>query len=386
MISATRAPNGEGGCFSLREKTHEISTRSTEGTRIGPTGVFVRKKLEHHQFDTSYSENVNLIESFPLFSRAWCYQERLLSVRVLHYCESEMVWDCRVGTTCECGHLKQFFGDKSAYSTTLAGKDANDIDMVADEWANVVQEYSVRRLTIQRDILPAISGVASQLHDKRLGRYLAGLWENTLPGALVWYSDGALVWYSDGSDHQNAVSHTWNHRPKTYTAPSWSWASVVGHTAFSYRSNLKDRTEFYVDIMKAACVPKSANIYGEVTAGELVLTGPTTTAIFEEVKTSRKNIGVLSRLGKSQRFHLDTEEDALALVGWEVLCLLVCTELINLEYLPASAVTSCQKTNTMAMILIPSQDNHNVYKRVGLMRHGDLAFFDGAERSTIVII
>jgi hypothetical protein len=31
---------------------------------------------------------------WPLLERAWAYQERLLSPRVLHFCQDELVWEC----------------------------------------------------------------------------------------------------------------------------------------------------------------------------------------------------------------------------------------------------------------------------------------------------
>lgn len=37
--------------------------------------------------------------------RGWCFQERLLSRRVLHFTHREMVWGCRLGWQCECSPL-----------------------------------------------------------------------------------------------------------------------------------------------------------------------------------------------------------------------------------------------------------------------------------------
>lgn len=51
--------------------------------------------------------------AYPLFSRAWCFQERLLATRILHYTEQEIVFECRTGYQCKCdgiwkGNVKQY--------------------------------------------------------------------------------------------------------------------------------------------------------------------------------------------------------------------------------------------------------------------------------------
>ncbi|CAJ2508126.1 Uu.00g093120.m01.CDS01 [Anthostomella pinea] len=38
----------------------------------------------------------------PAFSRAWCYQERLVSPRVVYFSREEVLWECFTDTACEC--------------------------------------------------------------------------------------------------------------------------------------------------------------------------------------------------------------------------------------------------------------------------------------------
>jgi hypothetical protein len=42
---------------------------------------------------------------YPVLKRGWCFQERLLSRRVLHFAQDELVWECKTGYGCECGYL-----------------------------------------------------------------------------------------------------------------------------------------------------------------------------------------------------------------------------------------------------------------------------------------
>lgn len=44
-------------------------------------------------------------KGYPTLERAWCFQERLLSKRVVHFTKSEMLWDCKSICHCECGAL-----------------------------------------------------------------------------------------------------------------------------------------------------------------------------------------------------------------------------------------------------------------------------------------
>lgn len=41
-------------------------------------------------------------EAFSLNSRGWVYQEQLLSRRVIHFTEEELIWVCRESFKCEC--------------------------------------------------------------------------------------------------------------------------------------------------------------------------------------------------------------------------------------------------------------------------------------------
>ena len=77
-------------------------------------------------------------------------------------------------------------------------------------WREIVQEYTAKALTYDRDRLPASSGVARQL-GPALGSYHAGHWERDW-NSLLWYPAKATGRRNRGDSQ----------------APSWSWASVEG--------------------------------------------------------------------------------------------------------------------------------------------------------------
>ncbi|KAI1380582.1 heterokaryon incompatibility protein-domain-containing protein [Hypoxylon crocopeplum] len=70
-LAATRSPDHDGGL-------QPIETRM-EYQLAGTTGP--AKKCPHEEY-------------YPLLIRAWVYQERRLSPRVLHFCGNELVFEC----------------------------------------------------------------------------------------------------------------------------------------------------------------------------------------------------------------------------------------------------------------------------------------------------
>ncbi|RDW56723.1 hypothetical protein BP6252_14016 [Coleophoma cylindrospora] len=206
----------------------------------------------------------------PLDYRAWCYQEKIVSRRLLSFCISEIEWDCQSGTNCECGARRRLFdidgpdarngsprqayqslqhtdsgvprsdmrgGNSRGLSTSLVEllNPSSEIKSSATESINppedaretnswllwrtrLVPSYSQLRLTKEMDRLPALSAVARGL-EPLAGRqgYLAGMWLSDLANALSWQA-GA---YSTNGPRPGRLSCQ-------YRAPSWSWASIEG--------------------------------------------------------------------------------------------------------------------------------------------------------------
>jgi hypothetical protein len=103
LTIAATSSNGdnEGCCTRSVQRTSDIEVTLPDD--IGTCHIAVRKPLHH--FDTQTADG--LLDHFPLLTRGWAFQERLLSPRVLHICESELVWECREASKCECGSLSQ---------------------------------------------------------------------------------------------------------------------------------------------------------------------------------------------------------------------------------------------------------------------------------------
>ncbi|KAL1389282.1 heterokaryon incompatibility protein-domain-containing protein [Phyllosticta capitalensis] len=202
-IAATESDNSSGGCFSTPDdeyKAHPFAVKYSNGSYFT---LYCRRS----QPDWRWPEHIGA----PLFKRAWVYQERQLSPRILHFGNQELAWECREEQACECdlwrtepsGSLRF----QKSYWPTVDGSKTPD-EPHAHIWHDVVTEYSRLSLTRASDRLPAMAGIAKLTQTIRCNdEYLAGLWKNSLIEDLLW--------------------STWGRRSRnTSLAPSWSWACM----------------------------------------------------------------------------------------------------------------------------------------------------------------
>jgi hypothetical protein len=101
LAATSSAGDDEGCCPKNNQRFPDIEIALPEDT--GACRLAVRQP--HRHWTTQSSSG--LLKHFPLFTRGWAFQERLLSKRVLHLTEAELVWECRESSVCECGGLGQ---------------------------------------------------------------------------------------------------------------------------------------------------------------------------------------------------------------------------------------------------------------------------------------
>lgn len=181
-IAASKSKNSSEGLFSPPPKGQrgcKLAVVTVEGK---PYIIYARRALPHWYGLNAFEDLVHL----PLLDRGWAYQERLLAPRYLHFGSREILWECKEETMCECHpeRLQSASLRKVGYNRLLT----SDV-LLADKhavWCYIVVEYSRLQLSHQSDRLAAISGLAKQMQPFRDGRYLAGLWEDTLLPSLCW--------------------------------------------------------------------------------------------------------------------------------------------------------------------------------------------------------
>jgi hypothetical protein len=277
-IAASSSNDSSDGLFrkvpTIPVKTHDSRNRTY---------------IRHNPIHPSYSieQTPHHEHNFPLLSRGWVYQERLLSPRVVHFSHYELDFDCtNPYSVCECGNSRISFR-KHQHNETLK---ESDLGAVMQHWHDIVREYSALQLSFQSDRLPAIAGIARQYgtaHKSRLGRYVAGLWEHTLAHDMIWL-------FHAGYHSQ---------RPDSYCGPSWSWASTTGCVMTNAYSRARDDLEiedFHIDL-------DGWDEFGLVKFGELTVKGYLLAGslIWQEVDGRLRQLFQPPRAVPPKFFHID---------------------------------------------------------------------------------
>lgn len=286
----------------------------------------------------------------------------------------ELMWECRQATHCECQdeHLCRVDQLKQRYAQVLLDS-KEDVHSVLKQWHFIVQEYMNRQLTYREDVLTAISGIASQFRERPLGKYYAGLWEAELPMGLLWQSEHRMV-HRSGMHPDESKVEVCNTRPGSYTAPSWSWASIVGRVTWPFFWDLiVDQS--CAEIKYIECASAGAHDLGKTSSGVVEVVGPAVEFLAEPVdeRTIKEADGwfhcQLSQGEASELFWCDTLEDTEILVGHAFWC-----------------VAICKSRETAALVLRSASDG--TYTRIGMQifdGHG-ISPFDEAPHKSFRIV
>ncbi|EEU43476.1 uncharacterized protein NECHADRAFT_23338, partial [Fusarium vanettenii 77-13-4] len=181
----------------------------------------------------------------PIDTRAWTFQEQVLSERVLEYGTQEHEFLCRRSRKEERFRLCPDSSSPREY-------------LLTDQWVDQMSQYSSRSLTFQRDKLNAIAGVASrfaQASGLLSMEYIIGLWRPVLISGLLWYTAG----------------HKSQKEDDIWVAPSWSWASVQGQVRWDRSARESDAT---VRVLSTDVQLTTESLpFGSVESGRIVLKG-----------------------------------------------------------------------------------------------------------------
>ncbi|KAH6668238.1 heterokaryon incompatibility protein-domain-containing protein [Halenospora varia] len=231
-IAASKSSNGSQGLFTAKPDPAlfvcQVSSNESEmhnvfvqeALSIPHESEWVVNNPENHPWNSSvYHFN----PSFPLMTRGWTFQERLLSPRVLHFGIAEMFFECKESYLCEC--RRKMNTNNLPYVYAEAGLTLKGMDITEqDSWRKVCEYFSRMKLTFpDKDTLPALAGLARLYSQVKEGRYIAGVWETDLLPSLAWF----LV---EQHEDREAARVKRDER-----LPSWSWASsnmAVGFKKF----------------------------------------------------------------------------------------------------------------------------------------------------------
>ena len=142
----------------------------------------------------------------------------------------------------------------------------------------MVQDYSQRALSQPDDILIALGALAQEFHiqhENFLGRYMAGLWTQTLKEGLLWHLS-----YPRHPDRESFIPP--QEGAMEYRAPSWSWASSEQPVTFRIQrepclvpdQEMPDEPEWFIEIVDCGVTLKDErNPFGAVQTAYLDVKG-----------------------------------------------------------------------------------------------------------------
>ncbi|KAL9115853.1 MAG: hypothetical protein Q9227_000221 [Pyrenula ochraceoflavens] len=395
VIAATASLNGNGGL--LFSRSGHIAMKGMDQNQ-NAFQIFVRHGLNHGPFTWGPGAENNMYRrhgahlmsfpGYPLFTRAWCFQERLLGPRVLHFTKDEIVYECITGINCECGSLTDFSEEwllpsrrhvasylgkhekngfaNPALGSSLFSTNESIIGRLPEltipysplennpllEWRALVAEYSAKSISRSSDWLPALAGLASIWHEAGAGHYLAGIWSQDLLRSLLWRAVTPEQTNDIGS-----------------ISPSWSWVSVGGLVTWLSPSAWNSVYFIEIDMHKSGVSLKGRNLFGEVTNGWLFLSGfvaEVTLADFYADDQSKPFVHLKVR-GKTQHFDIDSLQRISQLSNREALWLKYCEDGGHERALVLAPV---QKENLSGLPL-EIQMFPTVYRRIGVVQYAD---------------
>jgi len=268
-LSATLSTSGDSDLLSDHHYFDLIKVSETKNGE--PFALYVT--------DQTFSDFTKDVPNGVLGGRAWCFQERLLSRRLLHFGRDQLHWECFEGIWSECSTNRQWydeftsiddgelrtslhsyytFSDKPSavvigpieeggtarldteWNKALASSNELPQDpysgekrKVYDAWYQAVSAYTNRQLTSYWDKLPALAGAAVRFNVVIRDSYGAGIWSDDLPQGLLWSRSAFERVEVDLNIAKRLGIGGWGEMngdadQRWRGAPSWSWASVEG--------------------------------------------------------------------------------------------------------------------------------------------------------------
>ncbi|KAI6764227.1 hypothetical protein HG530_008016 [Fusarium avenaceum] len=219
-LAASASSNSSEGLFhqrffedGLKPVSLDVELPSKNGINLAK--VFIRPPILNPREEVTRA---------ILTTRAWTMQERALSRRIVHFTRTRLPWE-----RCTCTLDDTNPEDEREYASVMPltwYQDGETIrhsfdtstvsEYCANLWRTLMQYFSGRDITYEKNTFPAVSGLAKTLQPFIGGRYLAGTWENDVLNGLAWK-------LSDEYDFRNPGAPEPNYEGSY--SPSWSWAA-----------------------------------------------------------------------------------------------------------------------------------------------------------------
>jgi hypothetical protein len=235
---------------SIRPPLVSFPQRDKEGAIVDQLYVYPQKERPAWTWDD--------IESSPWNQRAWTFQERLVSGRILHFTPYQIYFECLSTDTSEIGDLpriplhettsprifqSRYVGFFQHWNHILCqrGLTKADIDTIYQRYYFFVVDFSARHLSFDGDKAVAFSAVTRAADRLLKGRPVYGLWMDDLFEGLLWHAVGART-----KENQKIESY-----------PSWSWFSQKGKVEIYSRRGTRSSNEWLPPDESTTWAPKT---------------------------------------------------------------------------------------------------------------------------------
>jgi hypothetical protein len=235
-LSASIATSGDSGLIHPRDRHRavELPLRVAED--------FPDKTLTYSVAPRCLPSFHEEVENGTLAKRAWCLQERVLPLRIIHFGRDQLHWECATTSLSESATTKVNPSGAVRDLRKVLAASAEEwyqrrTEIVKNElpedgrlkqiygrghygkWYQMITEYTRREITKETDRMPALAGLAQAWVQRYPEIYACGLWNEDLAVGLLWAGSSFYAPYGTPSNL---------HRPAQRIAPSWSWLSLDG--------------------------------------------------------------------------------------------------------------------------------------------------------------
>jgi hypothetical protein len=391
-LAATWAADGSGGLDSIRPLSNWIEF---------PCDGSDEAKGHMWFTDASWTSQTDLDDA-PLNTRAWVFQEKIISRRIIHFASSQVYWECKerfvgeefqdkihfMGATLE---PSQFWADLNAFchigplpmeranDVRNAGYPMSQLDEFYYGWRSLTIYYCTRQLTEMSDRLKALLGIFRLVEEKTGLSCVDGHWDDG-----SWRFVRELMWFPKRQGTMPLIVGD----KRSRLCSSWSWASLEGpveyysHTIAAWKDyDLKDCNLYLEAIENKAHVPWPSH--------PLKVSGMLRTVYKGEIGGHYTN-----QNSSGRRTFLVTTEASGKLGGW------VCFDLEDEEpeqFCISPVYLSPLRIACLALVeRYETKSRGRYFERIGVgyiemifpdsSEYGDMDLFEACERLTYYIV